>query len=99
MSGREGVSPKIRGPKVPPAGGSALPPGRPGFLETAVADAMPGFRKAVQKAVADALKPPPPGMVRISISVTVAEAFLEDEVALGAYLVRQAKRQLQRGAL
>lgn len=71
-------------------------PGWPAMRE-ALEQARLTIGKAADKALRDALTPPPPGMVRVALSCTVTEALLKDETAFGAYLVRLAKRNLQRG--
>lgn len=66
-----------------------------GLLAQAMLDARPEVEKAIRKAVRQHLEEPPPGMVRLSVTVTVSEEMLKDEVALGQFLVRAVKRRLK----
>lgn len=74
---------------------NAAPTPKP-YFRPAIDRSIPAMKRAIAAAVKEALKPPPPGMVRISVSLTVTEAFLEDEVALGARLVKLAKATARR---
>lgn len=67
----------------------------PGFLAKAHADTQRAMAKAVRAAIREALEPPPPGMVRVSINIVVSQALLDDEEAFGAFLVRAAKRGVE----
>lgn len=66
-----------------------------GFLQNAV-EAMrlsDELDRLVKKAMEEAMAPPPPGLVKVHLSLVIAEELLADEVALGHFLVRQVKEK------
>lgn len=67
---------------------------RGAFFRSAFERSMPDLQRIVAAAVAEAMRPPPDGMVKVNLSLVLAEELLADEVALGHFLVRHVKEKL-----